>query len=311
MRRNTVADLPVRVYDGRVVDTPSARTKEDGTVTITAPRKPATRAPKTARKPAPGSTVATITHNEEAPPHMTDTIEAPAETAAEGTLSTDLAVVEPEEAIETVDPDVLLTKEQALELTAEINSGVENIELLLKRAFDEQAWRALDCKDWDDYAEKHIHTAVLAIPRQKRKEVVISLKAAGWSYPMIEKGTGIPAATAHRDASQSGKPAGKTTKSQDGKTYPSTTKRKVTDKKPAAKAKPPTSKTDFMVQRPSENVSEFTGDMVGFGTTNLGAAALNHQVHWYVDGESRLLAPEVARKFAACLLAAAEAAEAK
>lgn len=45
-----------------------------------------------------------------------------------------------------------LTFDQAKEITAQIRGGVENVSLLLKQAFDGNAWGALGYTDWRTYA---------------------------------------------------------------------------------------------------------------------------------------------------------------
>ncbi|MEV7111714.1 hypothetical protein [Streptomyces anulatus] len=98
---------------------------------------------------------------------------------------------------------------QARDLTARIQSAMEDVWELVKEAYTSRAWCALGYDGWDEYVEAEFGTARLALPREKRADTVASLRSAGMSYPAIAAATSLGVGTVHRAAVASTVPNGK------------------------------------------------------------------------------------------------------
>lgn len=109
------------------------------------------------------------------------------------------------------------TKAQATKLTEKIKKGAETTFEDIKKAFLGRIWLALGHKSWDEYLDAHYEGVPLALPREKKKEAVQSLTAAGMSSRAIAAATGISQSTAARQGKKVAdpKPSGESSDSGD------------------------------------------------------------------------------------------------
>jgi hypothetical protein len=91
-----------------------------------------------------------------------------------------------------------LTKEEARQLTNQIRAGLGLIWGLIVQAYEERADVALGYESWDLYCHVEFDAYHLRVPRDDRKEVVKSMRAAGMNYREIESATGMSKDTAQR-----------------------------------------------------------------------------------------------------------------
>lgn len=116
----------------------------------------------------------------------------------------------------------VLGVEQARALTERIRTGTEVIWELLSQAYIEGAWIALGYASWDDYCTSEFGTSRIAIPREDRQEVVLSLRQSGLSQRAIASATGVSQATIYDDLQVTGNRSpdgGAVIIGLDGKTY--------------------------------------------------------------------------------------------
>ena len=229
-----------------------------------------------------------------------------------------------------------LTREQARELTNRIADAASDLWELVKRAYVERAWAALDYASWDEYVEAEFGSTRFKLPREERSEVVVSLRDAGLSLRAIASVTGDSKSTVGNvihdaeDAKEPEPPAepepiyidaeviepeesevsnsGHVTLGKDGKHYPQPPAPPKEKKKPK-----PKDITMLSVARPEPaDVNVFAhGATIGFGDPDLGAAVVEDQVQWFAAGSYDDITPGQARFLGACLLAAADVCEGK
>ena len=225
----------------------------------------------------------------------------------------------------------MLTADEARVLTNEIASKSEVLWGLVVSAYRLRAWAALGYDSWDQYVGTEFGTTKLSLPREERGEIVRSLRDEGLSIRAISAATGLGTGTVHRDLGETephveveveveveaeyvevDEPAPVVT-GTDGKTYASTRP------KARRKARPPTGpKTRgtidmFAVERPARadsSVFNHSDNGIGYGDRDFGACVFMGNVQWYSAGSYDEITAAEARLLAACLLAAAESAEA-
>lgn len=93
----------------------------------------------------------------------------------------------------------LLTADAAKQLTDTIRQGAESVWQLIGAAYQGRAWTALGYESWDAYVDGEFGGAPLALPREKRKEAVASLKAQGMSLRAIAAATDTSPQTVAND----------------------------------------------------------------------------------------------------------------
>lgn len=93
----------------------------------------------------------------------------------------------------------LLTADAAKALTDTIRQGAESVWQLIGAAYQGRAWVALGYESWDAYVDTEFGGAPLALPREKRKEAVASLKAQGMSLRAIAAATDTSPQTVAND----------------------------------------------------------------------------------------------------------------
>ncbi|MEV5140330.1 hypothetical protein AB0K71_06025 [Streptomyces syringium] len=113
----------------------------------------------------------------------------------------------------------LPTEEQARALTDRIKIAVEGTWQLICEAYTSRTWAALGYDSWDAYCAAEFATAHLQLPREKRQEVVGSMRDRGLSLRAIASAIGTSPATAMRDAAVSDETPAVVT-GTDGRTYP-------------------------------------------------------------------------------------------
>lgn len=92
-----------------------------------------------------------------------------------------------------------LTENQARELTAKIYGKLDQAWELIKEAYYGRAWIALGYASWDEYCQAEFEGAWVRLPREKRREQVVTLAQAGLSTRAIAAATGSSHATVSRD----------------------------------------------------------------------------------------------------------------
>lgn len=215
---------------------------------------------------------------------MTDTVEAPAEEAA----------VTAEIVATSEDETPALAEADARALTDQIKAAGQSVWDLIIRAHTGKVWESLGYADWDSYVDAEFDAEMLALPRESRKDRVCSLRDAGIPIRAIAKATNSAVSTVSEDLRQ----AGKTSRNRNqGRKKSEVIDAEVVDD------------DALTIGRPSQNVSEFAGNMVGFGTIALGAAKLDSDVVLFIDGVQRVIRAQQARNLAGCLLMSAELAD--
>lgn len=118
-------------------------------------------------------------------------------------------------AVAKQEPKSDFTPTQASKLTEKIKRGATTTYEDIQKAYLGRIWLALDCKSWDEYLDKHYEGLALALPREKKKEAVQSLAAAGMSSRAIAAATGVSQSTAARQSAKVTDPAPKSPESND------------------------------------------------------------------------------------------------
>ena len=95
--------------------------------------------------------------------------------------------------------EVVMSRDDAMEITRKISLAFDNLGALVLQAWRGQAWKALDCASWDDYAERFLNG--LRLPAAARKEIHGELAAEGMSTRAIAKVTGASQGTVVNDLS--------------------------------------------------------------------------------------------------------------
>lgn len=227
--------------------------------------------------------------------------------------------------------DAVLDADQARELTDQIRAASESLWDLVKTAYIGRAWCALGYESWDVYVQTEFQGSRISLPREERGEVVHSLRDAGLSIRAIAAAVNVGTGTVHRDlepvvetaesdcgtedleiveATVEDPPAPPTVTGRDGRNY----KAKREPRAPKPKPAPPVNNTIDMlaVARPARAAAtmfDHADNGIGYGNTEYGACVFVGMVQWYAAGSYDEVTPAQAIELAACLLAAAEAAE--
>jgi hypothetical protein len=90
------------------------------------------------------------------------------------------------------------TPAQAQKLTERIRKNTEGVFEDVKKAYLGRIWIALGHKTWDEYLDKNYEGIALPLPREKKREALQSLAAAGFSSRAAAAATGVGHATAAR-----------------------------------------------------------------------------------------------------------------
>lgn len=91
------------------------------------------------------------------------------------------------------------TPAAAKKLTEKIKKSAATTYEDIKKAYLGRIWLALDCKSWDEYLDKNYEGIALPLPREKKKEAIQSLAAAGVSTRAIAAATGVNQSTVVRN----------------------------------------------------------------------------------------------------------------
>jgi hypothetical protein len=206
-------------------------------------------------------------------------------------------------------------------LTDQIRDQSESLWELIKIAYTHRAWAALGYDSWDAYVEAEFRGS-LALPREDRAEVIMSLRDAGLSIRAIVSATGTSIGTVHRDLddadddpvdvdTEEPEPEPATITGTDGRNY------RARRPRPGGGTKTPQPETrstiDMLaVARPDRTAGamfDHADSGIGYGDTDFGACVFMGSVQWFSAGSYDEITPGQARVLAACLLAAAESAE--
>ena len=150
-----------------------------------------------------------------------------------------------------------LSKADARALTDRINAAAVGLWELVVTAYQGRAWVALGYNSWDAYTDAEFADVRLALPREKRKETVASLRDAGLSMRAIAAATGVGRGTVERDISArvpNGTPEPEPVTGKDGKVYRRPPARRAPAKKPPRKTQR---------RKPQRTVPYGNGWMVG------------------------------------------------
>lgn len=99
------------------------------------------------------------------------------------------------------------TPAKAKALTEKIKKSATTTFEDITKAYAGRIWLALDCKSWDEYVDKHYEGVAFALPREKKKQAIQSLAAAGMSSRAIAAATDVSQSTAARAGSKVTDPA--------------------------------------------------------------------------------------------------------
>ena len=167
---------------------------------------------------------------------------------------------------------------------------------MIIRAYETEAWKVLEYGNWDEYVATEFGDSRLALPREKRREKVLSMRERGMSIRAIASATGKAKSTVEGDL---GKPK-KVSRNRDTEPAAETVEAEVVETE------------EFLsVPRPEQNAADFPDNVIGFGTVAAGAAVLDADVVLYYGGnEVGPIRPGPARLLAAALLECADRAEA-
>jgi len=163
--------------------------------------------------------------------------------------------------VERTDPEVVepLSADDARTLTDQIKTAAADLWSLVTRAYQGQAWKALGFDSWDAYMEDLKRDVPLALPREKRKETVCSLRDHGLSMRAIASATGTGTRQVQEDLAQREVCSETTPKTpvvgKDGKRYAA--------KKAPAKKAPAKKAAKKAPARPQRKVPYGNGWMVG------------------------------------------------
>lgn len=88
---------------------------------------------------------------------------------------------------------------EARTVTDRIKVDVAAIWELIEQAYTRRAWSALGYPSWDDYCAAEFGAARLRLPREDRRDVVLSLRESGLSLRAIASATGLGRGTVERE----------------------------------------------------------------------------------------------------------------
>lgn len=94
-------------------------------------------------------------------------------------------------------PDMAPIKARGL--TDRIKKAVDEVWMLLEQAYATRAWTALGYDDWNAYCQAEFGTDRIALPKDRRVEVVTSMRETGMSTRAIAIATGLSQMTVVRD----------------------------------------------------------------------------------------------------------------
>ena len=94
------------------------------------------------------------------------------------------------------------TSTGARTLTDRIKVALEGTWLLIQEAYTSRAWSALGYATWDAYCTAEFGDAQLRPPKERRREVVTSMRQAGLSLRAIESVTSVSRKTIIRDCAE-------------------------------------------------------------------------------------------------------------
>lgn len=120
-----------------------------------------------------------------------------------------------------------MNKLEAEQITQEIQDRVADLTLLVLRAFQGKAHKALGYESWDAYVKARFHDAPLYLPRDDRRAVVALLRGHGMSTRNIASVTGVGQQTVVRDiAATDSNESVEVIHSEDGRSRPAKRKPK-------------------------------------------------------------------------------------
>lgn len=91
-----------------------------------------------------------------------------------------------------------LNEADARELTDQIAEGLADVHALIMQAWEGRAWEALGFNTWDAWIDANFRGLQLRPPRERREEVVQSMRDAGMSVRAISQATDLGVGTIHR-----------------------------------------------------------------------------------------------------------------
>lgn len=94
--------------------------------------------------------------------------------------------------------DTDLSSVEARRITDQIRIGLEGSWQLIVKAFNGRVWIALGYNTWDEYVRREFGNLVLAVPREGRDEIIVSMREAGMSLRAIAPAVGVSKDTAQR-----------------------------------------------------------------------------------------------------------------
>lgn len=217
-----------------------------------------------------------------------------------------------------------MTEDEARALTDRIIEATENLWGLITEAYNSRAWAALGYESWEDYVAEEFGSERLTVSRTERPSVVGILREAGLSIRAISDVTGDSTTTVHRaleaieadEVEETGEVVElDSVRGKDGKNYsPKRKPRPASEKHEKPRPSPDHSGDIDMlaVARPQLSPGGVFGPgvLIGYGDPEFGACVLQDEVRWFSAGSYDEISVGEARFLAACLLAAADSAEA-
>lgn len=115
--------------------------------------------------------------------------------------------------------ELVISAQDARNLTDKIKAGTAALWELIKEAYASRAWASLGYASWDDYCTQEFGTSRIRLPREERREVVSSMREIGMSTRAIGAAVGVNQKTISNDlrGEEFSSPAPVT--GTDGKTY--------------------------------------------------------------------------------------------
>ena len=95
--------------------------------------------------------------------------------------------------------ELVISAQDARNLTDKIKAGTAALWELIKEAYASRAWASLGYASWDDYCTQEFGTSRIRLPREERREVVSSMREIGMSTRAIASATG----TSHQTVANS------------------------------------------------------------------------------------------------------------
>ena len=95
--------------------------------------------------------------------------------------------------------ELVISAQDARNLTDKIKAGTAALWELIKEAYASRAWASLGYASWDDYCTQEFGTSRIRLPREERQEVVASMREIGMSVRAISSATGDHYSTVSRE----------------------------------------------------------------------------------------------------------------